>query len=85
MNREDIIRMAREAGFVPPDGIFATWDASDEQIERFAKLVAEQAKAEEREICAKICEDFSDTDSYDGGITTEYHAILIRARGDKHD
>jgi hypothetical protein len=37
--------------------------------------------AAEREACAQICENFSDTDSYDGGITTEYHAILIRQRG----
>jgi hypothetical protein len=40
MNREDIIRMAREAGFASPDGSFITWGASDEQLERFAALIA---------------------------------------------
>ena len=40
MDREEIIRMAREAGFASPDGLFITWGASDEQLERFAALVA---------------------------------------------
>ena len=45
MNREDIIRMAREAGFSEPTHPFITWGASDEQLERFAALIA----ADERE------------------------------------
>jgi hypothetical protein len=46
MNRDDIIRMAREAGFdVAPD----EWH----WLERFAALVA----AAEREACAKVCEE----------------------------
>jgi len=47
MNRDDIIRMAKEAeawSLVDHDGIAA--------LERFANLVA----AEEREACAKVCE-----------------------------
>ena len=40
MDREQIIRMAREAGFASPDGSFITWGASDEQLERFAALIA---------------------------------------------
>jgi hypothetical protein len=49
MNREDIIRMAREAG------IANSWDLNwqDKIIEAFAKLVAQH----EREACAKVCED----------------------------
>ena len=68
MTREDIIRMAREAGW---SGLYTTYNeptgAADwkmvkesltvpvtmEQIERFAALVA----AAEREACAKACED----------------------------
>ena len=46
MNRDDIIRMAREAG----------WESSAQDIypplERFAALVA----AAEREACAQVCE-----------------------------
>ena len=52
MNKEDIIRMAREAGISKP------WDQEPvkwETLERFANLVA----AAEREACAKMCEAFS--------------------------
>ena len=50
MNREDIIRMAREAGLGP---IFCRVPhAAEDCIERFATLVAEH----EREACAKACE-----------------------------
>ena len=40
MDREEIIRMAREAAFSEPTHPFITWGASDEQLERFATLVA---------------------------------------------
>ncbi len=49
MNREDIIRMAREAGLDPD-----LWNYTD-AFERFAALVA----AAEREACAKICADLA--------------------------
>ena len=49
MNREDIIRMAREAGF---SGAVGKHIALDAELERFAALVA----AAEREACAKECE-----------------------------
>jgi len=58
MNREDLIRMAREAGFAEPyhpiveNGIVQPWSASQEALERFAALVA----AHEREACAKVCD-----------------------------
>jgi hypothetical protein len=49
MNRDDIIRMAREAGAERnPD--FDDWSLDDGTLERFAALVA----AHEREECAKI-------------------------------
>ena len=46
MNRDDIIQMAREAGFTASE---IAWH--DEMFERFAALVA----AAEREACAKEC------------------------------
>jgi hypothetical protein len=49
MNREDIIRMAREAGFDPHD-MSDDFTCNLMDIERFANLVA----AEEREACAVI-------------------------------
>ena len=66
MNREDIIRMAQEAG----------WDAHhaefDTRIERFAALVA----SAEREACAKMC-DYLWEDDYSAYACAE----AIRARG----
>ena len=71
MNREDIIRMAREAG------IGNSWDLNwqDKIIERFAELIAKQ----EREACAKMCDYV-----YDNIVTDEHikdMAFKIRARG----
>ena len=82
MNKEDIIRMAGGAGFASPDGSFITWDASDEQLERFAALVA----AAEREACAKVCEDIplpKDSKALTHGPTIERCAAAIRARGEQ--
>jgi hypothetical protein len=48
MNREDIIRMAQEAGFSNPELVNV--------FERFATLVA----SAEREACAEICKKHAD-------------------------
>ena len=59
MTQDEIIRMAREAGFEVDEGLFPFEAAEDKYIgtertlERFAALVA----AHEREACAKVCED----------------------------
>ena len=53
MTKEDIIRMAREAGAVfPADGSYHTF-VFEGSLERFAALVA----ASEREACLDIAED----------------------------
>jgi hypothetical protein len=70
--------MAGGAGFASPDGSFITWDASDEQLERFAALVA----AAEREACAKVCEDI-DTEYEGEDVLATWCAAAIRARGNK--
>ena len=73
MNRDDIIRMAREAGISKP------WDQEPvkwETLERFAKLVAEA----EREACAKVCDKLSDEDGFEGGYADRC-AFAIRERG----
>jgi hypothetical protein len=49
MTRDDITRMAREAGFYNQSADY--WDCTTKGIERFAALVA----AAEREACAKVC------------------------------
>jgi hypothetical protein len=52
MTRDDIIRMAHEAGFsdIIKKGVWITDGCWDEELERFAKLVA----AAEREACCSI-------------------------------
>ena len=64
MNREDIIRMAREAGFR-----VNTTESLLEELERFAALVA----SAEREACAKIGDDHPSWSS-------RMHSATIRAR-----
>jgi len=81
MDRDDIIRMAREA-LKEDDGEdyyaythqITHWWGKEDEIVKFAELVA----AAEREACAKVCEQ------YETG-RPEYHAETlaraIRARG----
>ena len=76
MTREDIIRMAEEAGI----SIGAFGGRYQRQLERFAALVA----AAEREACAKVCEALGNDASID---EMEYRAFreadeAIRARGE---
>ena len=93
MNREDIIRMAMEAGFVvdekakqhQPNCIFHTHHMVDELLERFAALVA----AAEREACAKVCEDTDIVDfeycmvlHQDAAKTLTNAVAAIRKRGE---
>jgi hypothetical protein len=69
MNREDIIRMAREAGFTEGDiSLFP------DLIAHFATIIA----AHEREACAKVCEEMDWC--YDD---RQEFAAAIRARGNK--
>jgi hypothetical protein len=52
MTRDDVIRIAREAGFNLEQGFLLRVTGIDEDLERFANLVA----AHERERCAKLLE-----------------------------
>jgi len=78
MNRDDIIRMAREAGFKPHHSP-EMWDitiASDEAIERFAALVT----AAERVACARVVEDVEPSLSPIINMANRLAAAVIRAR-----
>ena len=78
MNREDIIRMAREAGFDVYEALEEI-DGGFDAAERFAALVA----AAEREACAKLAEStICDTHLPTGvRIYGTRAAAAIRARG----
>lgn len=83
MNRDEIIKMAREAGFDTSSNEVYVWAGQDRvlsELAKFASLVA----AAEREACAKqmdavarTChEENSDHEPF------EYAAAAIRARGE---
>ena len=79
MNKDDITRMAKEAGFCGFDG-------ANKCLREFAALVA----AAEREACAKVCDKeinpnadkHEPVSQYQSGcyITAEFLAATIRAR-----
>ena len=70
MTKEDIIELARQAGFLDYELDDGTTDAFDKRYETFAKLVSEH----EREVCAKRLE----------AVGAAHCAENIRARGN-HD
>ena len=73
MNREDIIRMAREANI--KQAIETPHLLMVHELERFAALVA----AHEREACAKVCDVLAVHPEYASDIT-KVTAQAIRAR-----
>ena len=87
MTRDDIIRMAREAGMervidIHKDGTRTIELPHPDLLERFAALVA----AAEREACAEVCEAEAEKwEGNDGPICFEARlcAVNIRARGEK--
>jgi hypothetical protein len=69
MTKDEIIKMAKQAGFSSAVGKHI---ALDEDLVAFAKLVAQH----EREACAKVCDDLWEDDA------TAYEcAKTIRQRG----
>ncbi len=84
MTKDDIIRMAREAGWKDlrefdsemRDDIFM---GKTQDLQRFAALVA----AAEREACAKAIDDLSLAHPGRADLTALQCAAAIRARGEK--
>ena len=84
--REEIIKMAREAGFEEAledtlKGETLVWTAEPKHLERFFHM----AQAAEREACAKLCDEFSAhylaKDYAVESVIYEECAAAIRARG----
>jgi len=55
MTKEEIIEMVRQSGFNVEQGFLLRVTGIDEDLERFAKLIAQH----EREECAKIADEWS--------------------------
>jgi hypothetical protein len=72
MTQDEIVKMAREAGINVEQGFLLRFAGVEDDLERFAALVA----AAEREACAKVCDDL---------VLHQYSAsgcaAAIRARG----
>ena len=64
MKREDVIRMAEEAGAKFDMGWGIAYNCGNETFFRFAKLVA----AAERERCAKVCEERGERNRISAGL-----------------
>ena len=79
MTQDEIIEMAKQAGYSVDTFGFGIWDSTE--FNRFAKLVAEH----EREACAKVCEDirdkYSSLEDPAERIAVEWCLDLIRDRG----
>jgi hypothetical protein len=82
MTKEDMIRLAHEAGGYTTERYPDEWRLDVDDIERFANLVA----AAEREACIKHLEDFSKTtmvavrDTWVMGLIAGANALRARGR-----
>jgi hypothetical protein len=75
MTQDEIIEMARQAG-LEVDGVYFSDAMYRAVLVRFAALVA----LEEREACAKLCEEEQEYWGWDKVVDA---AKIIRARGDQ--
>jgi hypothetical protein len=87
MTRDDIIRMAREAlkedsgeDYYAYTHQIPHWWGKEDEIVKFAELVA----AAEREACAALCDKIADDDGFEGGYA-DYCAQAIRKRRRTHE
>lgn len=55
MSREEVVRLAKEAGLSSPQQVLGNdfWTADESDLIRFAALVAQA----EREACARVCDE----------------------------
>jgi hypothetical protein len=72
----NIIELAEQVGFERIKHTNEDWVCFSEEIEAFAALVAAAARADEREACADIAENWNSNGSPRVGV-----AAQIRARG----
>ena len=75
MTDEQIFELVEKNGFQDD---FGRWNFTNEELLDFVFMVQKA----EREACAKLCDEQSDKDGFEGGYANEC-AELIRARGEK--
>ena len=86
MTKDKFIAMVRKAGITVRLSInydtngYWQFEGEDEDLERFAALVAEIIRADEREACAKVCES-RQTPGTGSVAILNGAADAIRARG----
>jgi hypothetical protein len=79
MTQDEIVKMAREAGINVEQGFLLRFAGVEDDLERFAALVA----AAEREACAKLCDEYARSGSdHEAGAALNIQDA-IRARGEK--
>jgi hypothetical protein len=96
MTHDDIIRMAREAGFDAESDTLTRYEGFVKPLTRFATLVVanldpksfmswqegyEGGLVAEREACAKVCDQYDVAEDVNTCDTAEGIALAIRARG----
>ena len=81
MTRDDIIRMAKEAGAFF-DGDCSVYDMPEHCFERFAALVAASERKSFAEECEQLAKHAKETGDMNGMAAALALAITIRARGE---
>ena len=74
MTQEEIIEMAKQAGYQHPDAVGTCEDFAYFELEAFAKLITEK----EREACAEIADRLVDVPEHNFSALIAHN---IRARG----
>ena len=79
MEQDEILRMARDAGFLVDNDLF---QESISLFKRFAVLAFAAGIAHEREACAKVCDERVNWKNFEEEQTPMTCATAIRARGE---
>jgi len=89
MNQDEIIDMAKQAGFFVKDNeVYSPSVQEDHELTPFIEAFAALVAAAEREACAKVCDElpapdiYSDTDKSMWEVTCTDCGDAIRERGE---
>lgn len=83
MTRDEIIRMAREAGINVEQGFLLRFADVEDDLERFARAAYEAGAAAEREGCKDVCTPYVNSTNDAVALTALNILDAIRARGEK--